>query len=103
MGLALDSIGDRPRAYVIDFSAVSVLDSTAAATLEGFARKAQRRGAVVYLAAARSTIRRVLLSHGVRPPLVRYRTSLVEAVAAAQRKNASTRAVSAAEASSSVV
>ena len=88
VAVALEGIGERPRAYVIDFSAVPVLDSTAAATLEGFARKAHRRGAAVYLAGARPAIRRVLLTHGVRPPLVRYRTALPEAIAAARRRNA---------------
>jgi SulP family sulfate permease len=89
VGLALDSIGEHPRAYVIDFSAVPILDSTAAATLAGFARKARRRGAVVYLAGTPPQVRRVLLAHGVRPPLVRFRTSIAEALAAAhRRKNA---------------
>jgi len=31
---ALDSIGEHPKAYVIDFSAVPLIDSTAAATIE---------------------------------------------------------------------
>ena len=45
VGAALDRIGEHPKAYVIDVSAVPVLDSTAAATIEGFARKARRHGA----------------------------------------------------------
>ena len=36
---ALDGIGEHPRALVIDFSAVPVIDSTAAVTIEGFVRK----------------------------------------------------------------
>jgi SulP family sulfate permease len=86
VGAALDRIGEHPKAYVIDFSAVPVLDSTAAATIEGFARKARRQGAAVYIAGARSPIRRVLLTHGVRPPQVRFRTRLADAVAAARRE-----------------
>ena len=72
--------------YVIDFSAVPVLDSTGAATIEGFVRKAHRRGAAVYIAGARGPIRRVLLIHGVRPPRVRFKTELADAVAAAHSK-----------------
>ncbi len=80
---ALDRIGEHPKAYVIDFSAVPVLDSTGAATIEGFLRKAERRGAAVYIAGAARPIRRVLLTHGVRPPRVRFRRELADAVAAA--------------------
>ena len=82
---ALDRIGEHPKAYMIDFSAVPVLDSTAAATIDGFARKTQRSGAAIYIAGARPAIRRVLLTHGVRPPGVRFKPDLAEAVAAARR------------------
>ncbi len=83
---ALDSIGDHPKAYVIDFSAVPLLDSSGAAAIEGIIRKAHRRGAAVYVAGARPPIRRLLLLHGVRPPYVRFRTGLSEAISAAHRK-----------------
>ena len=49
---ALDRIGEHPRAFVIDFSAVSVIDSTAASTIEGFVRKARRDDALVYISGA---------------------------------------------------
>jgi SulP family sulfate permease len=88
VGAALDRIGEHPKAYVIDFSAVPVLDSTAAATINGFARKARRQGAALYVAGARPQIRRVLLTHGVRPPHVRFKTKLADAVAAARRETA---------------
>ena len=81
---ALDRIGEHPKAYVIDFSAVPVIDSTAAATIEGFARKAVRHGAAVYVASAKPAVRRVLLVHGARPPLVRFRSTVTEAMAAAR-------------------
>ncbi|MDB5393083.1 MAG: sulfate transporter [Rhodospirillales bacterium] len=86
VGAALDRIGERPKAYVIDFSAVPVLDSTAAATIEGFARKARNQGAALFIAGARPSVRRVLLTHGVRPPHVRFKTKLIDAVAAARRE-----------------
>jgi SulP family sulfate permease len=81
---ALDEIGAKPKAYVIDFAAVTVLDSTAAAALAGFARKAGRAGAAVSIAAAGPQIRRVLLAHGVRPPDVCYAHTQADAVAAAR-------------------
>jgi SulP family sulfate permease len=84
VGAALDQIGVQAKAYVIDFSAVPVIDSTAAATIEGFARKVHRRGAALYISGANPTVRRVLLSHGVRPPHVRFRVRLVDAVASAR-------------------
>lgn len=83
----LDRLAEHPKAYVIDVSAVPVLDSTAAATIEGFVRKAHRAGAAVYIAGARPPIRRTLLLHGVRPPRVRFRAGLAEAVAAAHGRD----------------
>jgi SulP family sulfate permease len=83
---ALDRIAAHPKAYVIDFSAVPVLDSTAAATIEGFVRKAQRHKAAVYVVGARPPIRRILLIHGVRPPWVRFKGSVADALASAHSK-----------------
>ncbi|HET9149294.1 MAG TPA: sodium-independent anion transporter, partial [Alphaproteobacteria bacterium] len=83
---ALDRIGEHPRAYVIDFSAVSVLDSTAAATIEGFVRKVRKAGAVVYVTGARPAIRRSLLAHGIRPPHARFRASVDDGLVAARRR-----------------
>ena len=84
VGAALDNIGEKPRAYVIDFSAVPFLDSTAAATLAGFARKVERRGAAIWLVGALPAIRQVLLAHDVAPPAVTFSDSLETAIAAAQ-------------------
>jgi len=50
-------------------------------------RKAHRQGAAVYIAGAQRPIRRVLLIHGVRPPRVRFRTALADAVAAAHGRS----------------
>jgi sulfate permease, SulP family len=83
---ALDRIAEHPKAYVIDFSAVPVLDSTAAVTIEGFVRKAHRHGARVYIAGAGPSIRRVLLTHGVRPPRVRFKSTGADAMAAARER-----------------
>jgi SulP family sulfate permease len=81
VGAALDRIGEAPKAYVIDLSAVSLLDSTGAATIEGFVRKANRQGAAVRIAGARRAVRRTLLLHGIGRPRVRFISTVSEAVA----------------------
>jgi SulP family sulfate permease len=78
---ALDRIGEHPKAYVIDFAAVPLIDSTAAATIEGFMRKAHRKQAAVYLSGVSEANRGVLMAHGLRPPLVRYSDSIGDALA----------------------
>lgn len=79
----LDELSAHPKAYVIDFSAVPVLDSTAAATIAGFVRKAARHDAAVFISEARPPMRRLLRTHGVRPPKARFRRTFPEALAAA--------------------
>jgi len=88
VGMALDSIGEHPRAYILDLSTVSVLDSTAAATIEGFVRKAAHRNARVCIVGASRAVRRTLLGHGLRPPRVRFRRHMSDAVVLAHAKPA---------------
>ena len=80
---ALDRIASDPKAYVIDFSAVPIIDSTAATTIEGFVRKVTRNHVAVYVTGARPAVRRELLTHGVREPVVHFRETLELAVAEA--------------------
>lgn len=93
---ALDRLGERPKAYVLDVSAVAVIDSTAAVTIEGFVRKAARRGAGVLIVGAGAAVARTLAQHGVGPPDVRLMADVQTAVAAAHR-GFSARTVSLAE------
>jgi len=86
VGAALDRLGEHPKAYVIDFSAVPILDSSGAATIQSFVRKAHRHGAAIYVAGATRPVRRMLLVHGVKPPAVRFRGTLADALAAARNK-----------------
>ena len=81
---ALDSIGENPKAYVVDFSDVSLIDSTASATIDGFVRKAIRNGVAVYITGADTAVRRELLLHGVRPPKVSFHDRLDDAVGLAR-------------------
>jgi SulP family sulfate permease len=83
---ALDRIGEHPRAYIIDFSAVPMIDSTAAATIEGFVNRAHRRGAAIYLAAARPEVRRRLVAHGLGAPEVRFKASVTSALESARQR-----------------
>jgi SulP family sulfate permease len=80
VGAALDRIGERPKTYIFDLSAVTMLDSTGAATIEGFVRKAVHRGAAIYIAGATAPIRRTLLAHDLKPPRVRFRRTLERAL-----------------------
>lgn len=72
IGIALDRIGDTARALVIDLSAVPLIDSTAAHTLEGLVHKMARRATPVWITGAGPHLRRTLLVHGMRPPAVSY-------------------------------
>ncbi|MBN8820293.1 MAG: SulP family inorganic anion transporter [Sphingomonas sp.] len=80
----LDKLSEHPRAYVLNMADVPMLDSTGAATIEAFARKVARRGAALYIAGARPTVRHMLRSHGVSPPLARFHGSMPEAIEAAR-------------------
>ena len=82
----LDRIGEQPKAYVIDVAAVPLVDSTAAATIKGFARQAERRGAAVYISGARPAIRKALIAHGLTESEVGFTETIAEAVSAAHLK-----------------
>ncbi len=86
VGAALDSIGERPKAYVVDFSAVPLIDSTAAATIGGFALRAVKHGTAVYITGARPAVEQALMAHGVRPPKVRFEATAELASALAHRE-----------------
>ena len=93
---ALDRIGDEHRVLVIDFAGVTLVDSSAANMIEGLAAKACRQGVAVYLTGAAPALRRRLLSHGARPPQVRYAPRSKLALAAARRRGELTQADTAA-------
>jgi SulP family sulfate permease len=77
---ALDRIGENPKAYIIDFSAVPLIDSTAAATIEGFMRAAERKSAKLCITGASEAIRRILTIHGVTEVRAHYSPSVTEAL-----------------------
>ena len=77
----LDRIGAHPKTFILDFAEVPLVDSTAAKALEGFVHKLRHAGTEVYFTSARKNVRRTLLSAGLRKPLVRYASSIEDAVA----------------------
>ncbi|HXF54926.1 MAG TPA: SulP family inorganic anion transporter [Hyphomicrobiaceae bacterium] len=77
----LDRMGAHPKTFVLDFSDVPLVDSTAAKALEGFVRKLERSGTRVYFAGASKRVRRTLLVAGLRKPLVHYVATAEEAIA----------------------
>jgi sulfate permease, SulP family len=81
VGAVLDSIADRRKAFVVDFSAVPLLDSTAANAMSRVAARAERQGVKLFITGASPTVRRALLTHGVSPPRVRYRETIARAIA----------------------
>jgi SulP family sulfate permease len=85
IGSVLDRISATHRALIIDLSAVPFLDSTAANTLEGLARKAARRGVRVVLTGSTHEVREELFAHGIKPPLVHYDRSIDAALAKLRR------------------
>ncbi|MGY6707456.1 MAG: SulP family inorganic anion transporter [Rhizobiaceae bacterium] len=86
IGSVLDRISDSHRALVIDFSAVPLVDATAANTIEVLAHKAARRGIRVVLAGTTKPIRRELFLHDIKPPLVGYERSVDAALAKLRRE-----------------
>lgn len=79
VGSVLDRIADQRRNFILDFSAVPFLDSTAANIIEGAARKAEKAGIRFFITGAAPPVRRMLMTHHVRPPQVEYAPSIAEA------------------------
>ncbi len=79
MSMILDRVGSPPGSFVLDLSEVTLIDTTAAKALEGFARKLAKGGTRVLIAGARPPVRRALLHAGLREPLVGYASTVADA------------------------
>jgi SulP family sulfate permease len=88
VGAVLDSIDRRHKAFIIDFAAVPLIDSTAANAIGGVVRKARNRGVMVFVSAASPTAQKMLRAHGVEPPGVQFTASLENAMLTARSLNA---------------
>lgn len=80
VGAVLDRIADQRKSFVLDFSEVPFLDSTAAKTIFGIAQTARRHGVQVTLSGASLAVRRQLITHGVKRPLVTYAATIAQAL-----------------------
>jgi SulP family sulfate permease len=81
---SLSSVLDRtgkPKLFVLDLSEAPLVDSTAAKALEHFVHRLRQSGTLVYFAGVSRPVRRVLLTTGLRKPLVRYAASADAAIA----------------------
>jgi SulP family sulfate permease len=81
VGAVLDSIADTRKAFVVDFTAVPFLDSSAANAMSRVASKAARQGIRLYITGASPTVRRALLTHGIGRPRAKYRETIARAIA----------------------
>lgn len=88
VGAVLDRIADQPKSFILDCSAVPFIDSTAANVLEMAALKSARAGVRFVIAGASPQVRRMLYAHNVRPPHVRFRSSVEKAIEQAHRQAA---------------
>ena len=75
----LDRVGERPGVFILDFSAVPLIDSTGARALHGFVHKLQRSGTKIYFSGARPAVQLTLMSAGLREPAVTYSKSVAAA------------------------
>jgi SulP family sulfate permease len=88
VGAVLDSIDRRHKAFIIDFAAVPLIDSTAANAIGGVVRKARNRGVMVFVSAASPYAQKLLRALGVEPPGVQFTASLENAMLTARSLNA---------------
>jgi SulP family sulfate permease len=79
----LDRIADRHRAFVLDFSSVPFIDSSAANAIGGIGRKARKNGVLLLVSGAAPAVERMLRAHGVDGE-TRFDASLAEALATAR-------------------
>ncbi len=84
VGTVLEQIADEHKLLVVDFTDVTLVDSSAARMIEGLAHKAHRRGVTVYLTGTTPDLRREFMTHGARPPLVHYASTIEAALASAR-------------------
>ncbi len=68
----IERISEPPKAFILDMEQVPFVDYSAAHTLKGFIRKAQRHESRVFLTGASAAVRRDLIRFGIKKPLVSY-------------------------------
>lgn len=76
----LDGIADRHKAFILDFSAVPFIDTTAANSIAGVVRNAHGRKVAVVISGAAADVRRALETRGVDASMAIFCDELREAV-----------------------
>lgn len=72
LGAMLDQVAERPRAFILDFADVPMIDSSGAHSMELLAHKMARKGGRLVLIGTRPEVRIALHKAGVREPLARF-------------------------------
>jgi len=88
VGAVLDGISELPRAFILDFENVPLVDSSAAKVLRSTVTKLGRAGTTVYFTGTKPGVRAVLLKAGLRQPDVLYLPHVADAEAAAKGREA---------------
>ena len=78
VGAVLDRIGDMPKRFVLDLSAVPFIDSSGVQTLESTMKRMRQHNTEIILAGVRPAVMRVLHSHGIANPHVRFVASVAD-------------------------
>lgn len=86
IGAVLDRISDTATALILDLTAVPFIDSTAAAVIDSLGHKMRKRGIPLILIGTTHELRQELLSHELKPPLVRYEPNLERARSFASKR-----------------
>ncbi|RTL63209.1 MAG: SulP family inorganic anion transporter [Hyphomicrobiales bacterium] len=84
VGAVLDGISKLPRAFILDFENVPLVDTSAAKVLRSSVTKLARAGTAVYFTGTKPGVRAVLLKAGLRAPEVQYLPSVEDAEEAAK-------------------
>ena len=84
VGAVLDRIASQPRAFVVDFTEVPFLDSSAARMIVVLANKLARTQGQLFLTGTNPDARRTLVTLGLREPGVTYCDTIAQAVSRAR-------------------
>ena len=76
VSMVLERLAVHPKIFVLDFSDVPLIDSTATHSLARFTARLRRSGTTVYFAAARPAVRRELARAGLDNAAVHYVTAV---------------------------
>jgi SulP family sulfate permease len=80
----IEQIGEKPEAYILDFSGVPMIDSTAAGTLRSLVENAHGHGAEVFVAGLTPRLRLALRKLHIGSPDVHFAPDVETAVARAE-------------------